>query len=42
VEVEMHQVDESEIDDMWSFVKRQEQQRWLGHAIDQQKGVVLA
>src|SRR2546422_11675678 len=42
VEVEIHKVDESELDEMWSFVKRKEQQRWLWHAIDHQKGVVLA
>ena len=40
--VEIHQVDESELDEMWSFVKRKEQQRWLWHAIDQQKGIVWA
>ena len=28
VEVEIHQVDESEIDEIWSFVKSKEQQRW--------------
>jgi len=28
VEVEIHQVDESEVDEMWSFVKKKEQQRW--------------
>jgi insertion element IS1 protein InsB len=42
VEVESHQVDESEIDEMWSFVKSKEQQRWLWHAIDHQNGIVLA
>jgi insertion element IS1 protein InsB len=42
VEVEIHQVDESELDEMWSFVKRKEQQRWLWHAIDHHKGTVLA
>jgi len=42
VEVEIHQVDESELDEMRSFVKRKEQQRWLWHAIDHQKGIVLA
>jgi insertion element IS1 protein InsB len=42
VEVEIHKVDESEVDEMWSFVKRKEQQRWLWHAIDHQKGIVLA
>ena len=42
VAVEIHKVDESEIDELWSFVKRKEQQRWLWHAIDHQTGVVLA
>ena len=42
MEVEIHKVDESELDEMWSFVKRKEQQRWLWHAIDHQKGIVLA
>ena len=40
--VKIHKVDESELDEMWSFVKRKEQQRWLWHAIDHQSGVVLA
>jgi insertion element IS1 protein InsB len=38
----MHQVDESAVDDLWSFVQKKEQQRWLWHAIDHQSGVVLA
>lgn len=38
----MHKVDESEVDEMWSFVGSKEQQRWLWHAIDHQRGVVLA
>jgi insertion element IS1 protein InsB len=42
VEVEIHKVDESEVDEMWSFVQKKEQQRWLWHAIDHQSGVVLA
>ena len=42
MEVEIHKVDESELDEMWSFVKRKEQQRWLWHAIDHAKGIVLA
>ena len=42
MEVEIHKVDESELDEMWSFVKRKEQQRWLWPAIDHQTGVVLA
>jgi len=28
VEVEIHQVDESAVDEMWSFVKKKAQQRW--------------
>ena len=28
VDVEIHQVDESALDEMWSFVKRKEPQRW--------------
>ena len=42
MEVEIRQVDESELDEMWSFVKRKEQQRWLWHAVDHQQGIVLA
>ena len=42
VAVEIHKVDESELDEMWSFVKSKEQQRWLWHAIDHEKGGVLA
>jgi len=30
------------MDEMWSFVQRQAQQRWLWHAIDHLTGVVLA
>ena len=40
--VEIQQVAEAEIDEMWSFVKQKSQQRWLWHAIDHQTGVVLA
>jgi insertion element IS1 protein InsB len=42
VDVESHKVDASEIDEMWSVVKRKAQQRWVCHAIDHQKGIVLA
>jgi IS1 transposase len=31
-------VDAAEMDEMWSFVQKKEQQRWLWHAIDQQMG----
>jgi insertion element IS1 protein InsB len=40
--VEIHQVAEAEVDEMWSFVGKKTQQRWLWHAIDHQTGVVLA
>jgi len=42
IEVEIHRVDESEVDEMWSFVGKKENQRWLWHAIDHNTGVVLA
>jgi insertion element IS1 protein InsB len=42
IRVEIHQVEEAEIDEMWSFVGKKSQQRWLWHAIDHQTGVVLA
>lgn len=40
--VEIHKVEEAEVDEMWSFVGKKTQQRWLWHAIDHQTGVVLA
>jgi insertion element IS1 protein InsB len=39
---ELHKVEEAEVDEMWSFVGKKTQQRWLWHAIDHQTGVVLA
>lgn len=35
-------VEEAELDEMWSFVKSKQQQRWLWHAIDHRSGQVLA
>jgi hypothetical protein len=35
-------VDESELDEMWSFVSKKTNPRWLWHAIDRQTGQVLA
>ena len=40
--VVVQKVDDAEMDEMWSFVRKKEQQRWLWHAIDHQSGVVLA
>jgi insertion element IS1 protein InsB len=34
--------EESELDEMWSFVQNKENQRWLWHAIDHLTGTVLA
>ena len=34
--------DEAEVDEMWSFVGRKKDQRWLWHAIDHRSGQVLA
>jgi len=42
VEVEIHKVEAAEMDEMWSFVGKKEQQRWLWHAIDHTSGVILA
>jgi len=42
VTVAIHKVDEAEIDEMWSFVGRKQDQRWLWHAIDHRTGRVLA
>jgi insertion element IS1 protein InsB len=41
-QVVVQKVDDAEMDEMWSFVRKKEQQRWLWHAIDHQSGVVLA
>jgi insertion element IS1 protein InsB len=40
--VVVEKVDEAEMDEMWSFVEHQGQQRWLWHAIDHQSGTVWA
>jgi len=34
--------EEVEVDEMWSYVQRKKEQRWLWHAIDQRSGKVLA
>jgi insertion element IS1 protein InsB len=33
---------EAEVDEMWSFVQRKKEPRWLWHAIDHRRGKVLA
>jgi insertion element IS1 protein InsB len=42
VEVVIGRADEAEVDEMWSFVGKQQEQRWLWHAIDHWSGRVLA
>ncbi len=42
VKVEEAEVEEAEMDEMWSFVQSKRQQRWLWHAIDPRTGAVLA
>jgi len=42
VTVEVQKVESAEMDEMWSFVGKKSQQRWLWHAIDHINGIVLA
>jgi insertion element IS1 protein InsB len=42
VTVVIRLADEAEVDEMWSYVGRKKDQRWLWHAIDHRTGQVLA
>ncbi len=42
IKVIIEKVDDAELDEMWSYVKEKDQQRWLWHAIDHRTGKVLA
>ena len=42
VEVVIRLAEEVEVDEMWSYVQRKKEQRWLWHAIDHRSGKVLA
>jgi insertion element IS1 protein InsB len=42
VTVVIRLADEAEVDEMWSYVGRKKDQRWLWHAIDHRTGKVLA
>ncbi len=42
VTVDIELAGEAEMDEMWSFVRRKTNPRWLWHAIDHQTGKVLA
>ncbi len=40
--VSIAKIEEAELDEMWSFVAKKQNQRWLWHAIDHNSGNVLA
>jgi insertion element IS1 protein InsB len=42
VDVILRKVEQAEVDEMWSFVGKKSEQRWLWHAIDHHTGQVLA
>ncbi len=42
VDIVLRQVEQAEMDEMWSFVGSKSQQRWLWHAIDHYTGQILA
>ena len=42
VTVVIRVADEAEVDEMWSFVGKKRESRWLWHAIDHRSGPVLA
>ena len=42
VDVVIQRVDEAEVDEMWSYVGKKREPRWLWHAIDHHTGKVLA
>ena len=42
IEVSLGQVEEAEVDEMWSFVGRKREPRWLWQALDHRTGTVLA
>jgi insertion element IS1 protein InsB len=42
VEAVLQRVAEAEVDEMWSFVGKKQEPRWLWHAIDHRTGQVLA
>ena len=40
--LEKQDVEESELDEMWSYVSNKKNQRWLWHALDRRSGKILA
>lgn len=41
-ELEKEEKRKSEVDEMWSFVSKKEDQIWLSHAIDRRTGKILS
>lgn len=41
-EMERKGIEEAEMDEMWSFVGKKKNQRWLWHAIERGSGKILA
>ena len=42
MKVVIRRAGEAEVDEMWSYVRRKTEPRWLWHAIDHRSGKVLA
>jgi len=42
VEVSISRVEAAEVDEMWSYVGKKKDPRWLWHALDHRTGKVLA
>ena len=42
IKVVLQRVDAAEVDEMWSFVGKKKEPRWLWHALDHHTGQVLA
>jgi insertion element IS1 protein InsB len=42
VDIVIKRVEDAEVDEMWSYVGKKQEQRWLWHAIDHWSGQVLA
>ena len=42
LDIIIRQVEDAEMDEMWSFVGSKSQQRWLWHAIDHHTGQILS
>ena len=42
VEVNLRRVEAAEVDEMWSFVGKKQEPRWLWHALDHGTGKILA